>query len=42
MQKIREIAKDIGVDRLILKPVSFNVSEWGHQDVREQFKKLMP
>jgi len=39
---IRRLAQDIGVDRLILKPVSFNVSEWDRQDIHERFKESMP
>ena len=40
--QIREIAEDIGVDRLILKPVSFNVSEWEVPEIKERFKAFMP
>lgn len=39
---IRKLAQDIGVDKLILKPVSFNVSEWNDQGVQERFKDFMP
>ena len=42
ISSIRRLAQDIGVDRLILKPVSFNVSEWGNQDVEKRFKECMP
>ena len=39
---IRKLAQDIGVDKLILKQVSFNVSEWNDQGVQERFKDFMP
>ena len=39
---IRKLAQEIGVDRLILKSVSFNVSEWDNQNVKERFKDFMP
>ena len=42
LDAIRKLAADMGVDRLILKPVSFNISEWKNQDVRERFKGFMP
>lgn len=42
IEAIRGLAEDIGVDRLILKPVSFNISEWGRQHVQERFKQTMP
>lgn len=39
---IRKLAMEIGVDRLILKPVSFNVSQWHNKGVQETFKEFMP
>ena len=39
---IRKIAKGIGAGRLVLKPVSFNISEWDRSVVKERFKEFMP
>ena len=39
---IRKLAKNIGVNRLILKPVSFNIAEWNNKEVRETFKEFEP
>ena len=42
IEDFRKLADEIGVDRRIIKPVSFNVSDWDDPDTRKTFEDFYP
>jgi len=42
IEEFRKVAGELGVDRRIIKPVSFNVADWDDADTREAFAGFFP
>ncbi|MFH1314433.1 MAG: radical SAM protein [Candidatus Eisenbacteria bacterium] len=42
IEKVRELADEIGVDRLAFKPVGFNNADWGREEIVSEFRKFEP
>lgn len=42
IDKMRELAKDLGVDKLSLKPVTFNNADWERDEIISLFKEFEP
>lgn len=39
---IRKMSKDLGVDKLTLKPVTFNITDWGDKDIIARYRGYEP
>ena len=42
IETFRKLADEVGVDRRIIKPVSFNVADWDDEGTRETYARFFP